>query len=64
MTAPSKTPLLDTLSNPADLRKLPESDLHQIADELRTELVDDAYAEALRAQYRWHEFGDSCLLLP
>ncbi|WP_375489982.1 S-adenosylmethionine:tRNA ribosyltransferase-isomerase [uncultured Jatrophihabitans sp.] len=28
------------------------------------ELVDDAYDEALRAQYRWHEFGDSCLLLP
>jgi S-adenosylmethionine:tRNA ribosyltransferase-isomerase len=29
-----------------------------------SELVEAAYAEALRARYRWHEFGDSCLLLP
>jgi S-adenosylmethionine:tRNA ribosyltransferase-isomerase len=28
------------------------------------ELVATAYAEALRERYRWHEFGDSCLLLP
>lgn len=28
------------------------------------ELVGRAYGEALRAGYRWHEFGDSCLLLP
>jgi S-adenosylmethionine:tRNA ribosyltransferase-isomerase len=27
-------------------------------------LVDRAYTEALRAGYLWHEFGDSCLLLP
>jgi S-adenosylmethionine:tRNA ribosyltransferase-isomerase len=27
-------------------------------------LVEQAYAEALRQDYRWHEFGDSCLLLP
>jgi S-adenosylmethionine:tRNA ribosyltransferase-isomerase len=27
-------------------------------------LVGRAYAEAVRAGYRWHEFGDSCLLLP
>jgi S-adenosylmethionine:tRNA ribosyltransferase-isomerase len=27
-------------------------------------LVGRAYAAALRAGYRWHEFGDSCLLLP
>ena len=34
----SKTPLLDTIViRPADLRKLPESDLHQLAYELRTE---------------------------
>jgi len=26
-------------------------------------LVADAYAEAIRHRYRWHEFGDSCLLL-
>jgi S-adenosylmethionine:tRNA ribosyltransferase-isomerase len=28
------------------------------------ELVRVAYAEALAERYRWHEFGDSCLLLP
>jgi S-adenosylmethionine:tRNA ribosyltransferase-isomerase len=27
-------------------------------------LVAAAYAEADDAGYRWHEFGDSCLLLP
>jgi S-adenosylmethionine:tRNA ribosyltransferase-isomerase len=28
------------------------------------ELVAEAYQEALRHRYLWHEFGDSCLLLP
>jgi S-adenosylmethionine:tRNA ribosyltransferase-isomerase len=28
------------------------------------ELVERAYAGALAHRYRWHEFGDSCLLLP
>jgi len=27
-------------------------------------LVERAYAAALDGDYRWHEFGDSCLLLP
>ncbi|MCU1659726.1 MAG: Queuosine biosynthesis protein [Pseudonocardiales bacterium] len=27
-------------------------------------LTERAYAEALRERYLWHEFGDSCLLLP
>jgi S-adenosylmethionine:tRNA ribosyltransferase-isomerase len=27
-------------------------------------LLDDAYAEAMANSYRWHEFGDSHLLLP
>ncbi len=27
-------------------------------------LVERAYAEAVHLEYRWHEFGDSCLLLP
>ena len=40
MTKTSKTPLLDTIVTPADLRKLPESDIRQIADELRIETVD------------------------
>lgn len=29
-----------------------------------TDLVEQAYDEAVRSGYRWHEFGDSCLLLP
>jgi S-adenosylmethionine:tRNA ribosyltransferase-isomerase len=28
------------------------------------DLVADAYAAALEHRLRWHEFGDSCLLLP
>ncbi len=35
-----KTPLLDQIRTPADLRKFPESDLRQIADELRAEVID------------------------
>jgi 1-deoxy-D-xylulose-5-phosphate synthase len=36
----SKTPLLDTVKTPADLRRLREQDLKQIADELRQETID------------------------
>jgi len=36
----SSTPLLDTISTPADLRKVPDSDLPQVAAELRTDLVE------------------------
>ncbi|MGC2412357.1 MAG: 1-deoxy-D-xylulose-5-phosphate synthase [Stellaceae bacterium] len=36
----NRTPLLDQIEVPADLRKLPESDLRQVADELRAELID------------------------
>ncbi len=36
----SKTPLLDGVRTPADLRKLPESALRQVADELRRETID------------------------
>jgi S-adenosylmethionine:tRNA ribosyltransferase-isomerase len=28
------------------------------------DLVGAAYAAALEGRYLWHEFGDSCLLLP
>ena len=38
MTKPS-TPLLDQIETPADLRKLKESDLTQLADELRAETI-------------------------
>jgi 1-deoxy-D-xylulose-5-phosphate synthase len=36
----SKTPLLDRINIPSDLRALPETDLPQLATELRTEMVD------------------------
>ena len=36
----NRTPLLDRINVPADLRLLPESDLRQVADELRAELID------------------------
>ena len=36
----NRTPLLDQIDIPADLRKLPEEDLRQLADELRAELID------------------------
>ncbi len=35
-----ETPLLDTVSYPADLRKLEKSQLRQLADELRAEMID------------------------
>jgi 1-deoxy-D-xylulose-5-phosphate synthase len=37
---PVSTPLLDTIVTPEDLRRLPEAKLRQVADELRTEMVD------------------------
>ena len=38
--AASKTPLLDTVTLPSDLRQLPAKQLPQLAAELRSELVD------------------------
>ncbi|HTJ63945.1 MAG TPA: 1-deoxy-D-xylulose-5-phosphate synthase N-terminal domain-containing protein, partial [Alphaproteobacteria bacterium] len=35
-----QTPLLDKAQTPEDLRKLPDTDLRQLADELRAELLD------------------------
>ncbi len=40
MSNSSKTPLLDGIKIPADLRALPESELRQVADELRAETID------------------------
>jgi 1-deoxy-D-xylulose-5-phosphate synthase len=40
MTQASKTPLLDTIRTPEDLRRIPETDLRQVADELRQETID------------------------
>ncbi len=39
MTNSSKTPLLDQIDTPDDLRKFKERDLRQIADELRQEMI-------------------------
>jgi 1-deoxy-D-xylulose-5-phosphate synthase len=40
MSQVSRTPLLDSIKTPADLRQLPEADLRQLADELRLETID------------------------
>jgi 1-deoxy-D-xylulose-5-phosphate synthase len=39
MTEPCKTPLLDTIATPADVRRLPDARLRQLADELRHETI-------------------------
>jgi 1-deoxy-D-xylulose-5-phosphate synthase len=40
VTVPSKSPLLDSVKTPSDLRKLDPSQLRQLADELRQETID------------------------
>ena len=40
MTSRPDTPLLDTVNTPADLRKLEQSQLRQLSDELRAEMID------------------------
>ncbi|WP_430474923.1 1-deoxy-D-xylulose-5-phosphate synthase [Thalassospira lucentensis] len=40
MTATSKTPLLDTINTPDELRKLQPAQMKQVADELRAEVID------------------------
>jgi 1-deoxy-D-xylulose-5-phosphate synthase len=40
VTVQSTTPLLDLVNRPSDLRKLEESQLRQLADELRRETID------------------------
>jgi 1-deoxy-D-xylulose-5-phosphate synthase len=40
LVANSETPLLDRIKGPADLRRLEERDLKQLADELRRETID------------------------
>jgi 1-deoxy-D-xylulose-5-phosphate synthase len=42
MTGKVLTPLLDTLDDPADLRRLSASQLRQVAEELRAETIDAA----------------------
>ncbi len=40
MKSPPDTPILDTVGTPADLKRLSQDDLPQLADELRAELID------------------------
>ncbi len=40
MTIPTKSPILDRIHVPSDLRALPEEELRQVADELRKETID------------------------
>ncbi|WP_426165240.1 1-deoxy-D-xylulose-5-phosphate synthase [Sandarakinorhabdus sp. DWP1-3-1] len=40
MTQRPSTPLLDTVNVPADMKRLRHEDLRQLADELRTEMID------------------------
>src|ERR1700737_3808710 len=40
MSQPSKTPLLDLVKTPADVRRLESRQLRQLADELRQETID------------------------
>ena len=40
MAKSSTTPLLDKVRKPADVRKLKENQLRQLADELRLETID------------------------
>ena len=40
MTTFSKTPLLDTIRTPDDLRRLKVEQVRQVADELRQETID------------------------
>ncbi len=40
MSERPKTPLLDTVDTPADLRKLKKEQLRQLSDELRAEMID------------------------
>src|SRR5690348_18331405 len=48
MNTPSKTPLLDQVNVPADLRPLDKKQLRQLADELRTDLINQVSATG------WH----------
>ena len=40
VTISNRTPLLDTIKNPEDLRKLDPDQLGQLADEVRTAMID------------------------
>lgn len=43
---PPATPLLSKIDSPADLRRLPESDVRAAADELRAHLIESSASPA------------------
>ena len=60
------TPILDAIHSPADLRRLDEKQLRQVAEELRAETINAAVAIAMSAdsgsasnenkiRHRWRE---------
>ena len=55
----NRTPLLDRIDTPADLRRFPETDLKQIADELRAELIDAVTPRSFPARGRHRPRGDA-----
>jgi hypothetical protein len=48
---PRLTPLLNRISQPADLRNLSTAQLRQLANELRTETIDAALVERLAHEH-------------
>ena len=57
MASSSKTPLLDGIREPHQLRALSKSDLRQFAEELRTELIDVVGGSVLRGRAAIRDFA-------
>jgi ribosomal protein L29 len=56
-----ETPLLDIVNDPADLRKLKPEQLHQLADELRAEMISADVLEkrmSLKTRLATHRHKD------
>ena len=51
--SPAKTPLLDRVRFPADLRNFSPEQLRQVADELRTETIDAVSVTGVISAPRW-----------
>ena len=43
MSFPFELPILDEISGPEDLRKMSDSDLDQVAKELRNEVIERSF---------------------
>ena len=61
MTTFSKTPLLDTIRTPEDLRRLKIDQVRQVADELRQETIDAVMrGNPIQLPDHWAEWGSNC----